>query len=83
MWILVQRLGVVLFTALSVDQLLKVFSLRQIKSDTIYSSGDIAALLKVEKGVVLELIKSGDIKARKIKGKYNILGQNLKDFLNA
>ncbi len=82
MWIIVQRLSMVLLTALSTDQLLKVFSSRDIQPGTIYSTNDVAALLRVEKGVILHLIKRGDIKARKIKGKYKILGQNLKAFLS-
>lgn len=82
MWILIQRLSLVLITAVSTDHLLRIFSSRDIKVGAIYSADDVAALLRVEKGVVLHLIKRGDIKARKIKGRYKILGQNIKEFLS-
>ena len=83
MWLLIQRISVVLMTALSTDQLIRIFSSSDIKSDRIYSLADFARMLKVEKGVVRELIKSGDLKARKVKGKYKIMGQNIKDFLKS
>lgn len=82
MWILVQRLSMVLLTAVSTDSLIRIFSTQGIKVGEVYSTDDVAALLKVEKGVVLHLIKRGDIKARKIKGRYKILGQNIKEFLS-
>lgn len=82
MWIIFQRLSMVLFTALSLDQILRILSSKDLRSDSIYSANDAAALLKVEKGVILKLIKRGDIKARRVKGQYKILGQNLKDFLS-
>ena len=82
MWILVQRLSLVLFTALSADQLLRIFSSQGIKTDTIYSTHEVADLLKLKRGVILELIKSGDIKARRVNGKYLILGQNITKFLS-
>ncbi len=82
MWILVQRLSLILFTALSVDQVLRIFSSRGIKKDTIYNTDEVAALLSLKKGVILELIKNGDIKARRVNGKYLILGQNIQKFLS-
>ncbi len=81
MWVLVQRLSLVLLTAISTDQLLRIFTTRGIKADSIYSTVDVAALLRVERNVVIHLIKRGDLKARKIKGQYKILGQNIKEFL--
>jgi len=81
MWVLVQRFGMVLITALSMDQLLKVLSPRQIKADEVYSAGDVARMLRVDKEVVNVLIKRGDIKARSIDGEYKVLGQSIKDFL--
>ena len=82
MLILFQRLSLVLFTAVSTEHLLRAFSTRSLTDEAIYSVDDVAALLRIERGVVLNLIKRGDIKARKIKGKYKILGQNVKEFLN-
>jgi excisionase family DNA binding protein len=82
MWILVQRLSLVLLTAISTDHVLTIFTTRGIKADSIYSTVDVAALLKIERNVVIRLIQKGDLKARKIKGKYKILGQNLKEFLS-
>lgn len=83
MWLLVQRLSLIILTAVSTDSLIRIFSMQGINAGEVYSTDDVAALLKVEKGVVLHLIKRGDIKARKIKGRYKVLGENLKDFLNA
>lgn len=84
MWPIIQKLSLVLFTAVSADQVMKVFSpaSKDIKADKIYSLLEVAELLKVEKAVARELIKSGDLKARKINGKYKILGLSLKNFLS-
>ncbi len=38
-------------------------------------------MLKVKTDIVRILIKRGDLKARKLHGKYKILGQSIKDFL--
>lgn len=67
--------------ALSMDQLLKIISPRQIKADEIYSEGDVARMLSVDREVVSVLIKRGDIKARSVDGEHKILGQSIKDFL--
>ncbi|MGR3220142.1 MAG: helix-turn-helix domain-containing protein [Candidatus Anammoxibacter sp.] len=84
MWPLIQKLSMVLFTAVSADQVLKIFSPipNSVKSDKIYSLQEVAELLDVDKRVVRDLIKSGDLKARKIKGKYKILGLSLRNFLS-
>ena len=81
MWILFQRLSMVLITALSMDQLLKTLSPGQIKTDKVYSTGDVARMLRVDKEVVSVLINKGDIKARKVDGDFKILGQSIMDFL--
>lgn len=70
-------------TALSVDQLIaRVFTSPHVKAEAVYTIADVAALLNVEKDVVLQLIKGGDIKARKIAEEYRILGSNIMNFLN-
>lgn len=81
MWVLFQRLSMVLIAALSMDQLLKTLSPGQIKTDKIYSTGDVARMLRVDKGIVSVLIERGDMKARKVDGDYKILGQSIMDFL--
>lgn len=81
MWIIIQRLSLVLLTAISMDQILGVFSSNHIKPDKIYSISEVAKMLKVKTDIVRILIKRGDLKARKLHGKYKILGQSIKDFL--
>ena len=84
MWLLIQKLSMVLLTAVSADQVLKIFSPipNHVKTNKIYSLQEVAELLDVDKGVVRDLIKNDDLKARKIKGKYKILGLSLRNFLS-
>lgn len=84
MWPLIQKLSLVLVTAVSADQVMRIFAPSQshIKADRIYGLQEAAELLGVDRAVVRELIKNGDLKARKIKGKYKILGLSLKRFLS-
>lgn len=83
MWIFVQRLSLFLVTVLAGDQLFNRFlQSHEIKSNKIYSLDEVAEMFKLEKGIILQLIKRKDIKAREVNGKYMILGEKIKEFLN-
>jgi excisionase family DNA binding protein len=59
----------------------KVFG-EEILPHRIYSSGEASQLLGMDRLEVLELIRSGKIKAKKVGDNYRILGSNLVDYMN-
>jgi len=83
MWIFVQRLSIFLATVIAGDQIVsRLLDGGAIHPDKVYSAADVAGILNIEEAVVRQLIKKGDLKARKVEKNYMILGKNIKDFLN-
>ncbi|CAK0744571.1 Magnetosome protein MamR [Azospirillaceae bacterium] len=81
MWTLVLRSGAVLSIALAGVQLFDMF-FREIRPHRLYSSGDAARLLGVERRDIIRLARQGAIQSKKVDGNYWILGQNLLDYLS-
>ncbi|MBF0275275.1 MAG: helix-turn-helix domain-containing protein [Nitrospinae bacterium] len=81
MWWVIERAGMLLMTTLMGKQLLDSFS-DKIKADKVYSTEEVAKILKVEKADVVELILMGRLKAQKVSNTYKILGRNLIETLS-
>jgi len=80
-WVIVERAGVLLMTAIAGKQLVDALG-QKIKPDRVYSTNDAAKLLQIEKADVIELILTGKLKAQSISGNYRILGKNLMEMLS-
>ncbi len=59
----------------------KVFG-EEILPHRIYSSGEAAQLLGMERLQVLELVRAGTIRAKKVGDNYRILGSNIVEYMN-
>nr|CAM74013.1 magnetosome protein MamR [Magnetospirillum gryphiswaldense MSR-1] len=55
---------------------------KEILPHRIYSSGEAAQLLGMERLQVLEMVRAGTIKAKKVGDNYRILGSNLVEYMN-
>ncbi len=82
LWIVFERIGVFVVTAYTGKQLFDSF-LGRIKPGRVYSAEQVADILKVEKADIVQIIHKRELKARKIKKKYYILGENLINYLTS
>ncbi|CCQ73000.1 hypothetical protein [Magnetospira sp. QH-2] len=74
--------GGILLSVISEAARLWDMASRDIRPARIYSSAEAAKLLGTDRKSVLLLIKENAMKAKQIKGNYQILGQNIIDYLN-
>ena len=80
MWNIMLRLGVILSTMLTVKEVIDLYR-RDIVPHRIYSSGDAATILGMERKGVVALIGNGELKAHMVEGNYRITGASILAYL--
>ncbi len=80
-WVIIEKIGILAITTYTGKQLYDTFA-KKVKIDKVYSADQVADILKVEKADVVECIHNGELKARKTKDTYHVLGKNLINYLS-
>ncbi len=80
-WMAIMRAGTVMSLVAAVVHFYDQRN-REIKPNRIYSSTEAARFLGVERLVVVELLKSEQLRGRLVKGNFRIPGQSIIEYLN-
>ncbi|MBF0560747.1 MAG: helix-turn-helix domain-containing protein [Alphaproteobacteria bacterium] len=80
-WLSITRVGTILSVVAASLELYNLF-LREIKPNRIYTSGEAARYLGVNRSDVVDLVRNKKLHGKLVAGNYRIPGQSLLEYLN-
>ncbi|MBF0171175.1 MAG: excisionase family DNA-binding protein [Nitrospinae bacterium] len=80
MWTALLKASTILSVGLTVKQLIEEYTC-EVKANRIYSSGEAARFLGIERREVVDLIRNRKIPAKMVSGNYRIPGAALLEYL--